>query len=321
MSAARAGRPGATVRHGRVPEGRTRERRWSDAAGRPRTRAAALGFALAGSLAAPAVANGQPARGRPSDDIAQQVARAGDAIVRFEFAVRAGVCGDGRGSVTIPGPDGTSRHGMVIDGPGQSWAAARCEPGPGRVTLTVRDGMPRSVRFAVGPARPLGGRVDAAERTVDLGPVPAPAAAAYLLDLAARPDAPPPSRAVLAAAVADSAVVWPRLLGLARDSRPSDAARREATFWAGQYACDAVAAAHPAPARADTADREVRRQVVFALSQQRAAERTAPLVRVAETDRDPAVRCAALFWLGQGGGGTAGDTRVLDLYERVLRGR
>jgi hypothetical protein len=321
MSAARIGHPGATARHGRGTEGRTRERRSPNGADRPRTRAAAVGVALAGSLAAPAGANGQPARGRPADGIAQQVARAGDAVVRFEYAVREGVCGDGRGSVTILRRDGPSRHGMVVDGPGESWAAGRCEPGPGRVTLTVRGGAPRSVRFAVGPVRPPSARVDVAERTVDLGPVPAHAAAAYLLDLAARPDAPAPSRAVLAAAVADSAVVWPRLLGLARDSRPSAAARREATFWAGQYACDAVAAAHPALARADTADREVRREVVFALSQRRADERTAPLVRVAETDRDPAVRCAALFWLGQGGGGAAGDTSVLDLYERVLRPR
>jgi hypothetical protein len=73
-------------------------------------------------------------------------------------------------------------------------------------------------------------------------------------------------------------------------------------------------------ARADTADREVRRQVVFALSQQRGDGPGAALARVARDDRDPAVQCSALFWIGQGAGGrVAADPAALALYETVLR--
>jgi hypothetical protein len=119
--------------------------------------------------------------------------------------------------------------------------------------------------------------------------------------------------------IADSSVVWPRLLGLARDEGAPVAARREAAFWASRFACDAVSAAAPRPAPRDTADREVRRQVVFALSQQRDDGGAAALVRAAQADRDPAVRCAALFWLGQAGGGRPPQARTLALYEAVLR--
>lgn len=254
--------------------------------------------------------------------LADRVARAGDGVVRFAYAVRAGVCGDGARAITIAGADGASQYGEFVQAADGSWTPAPCEPGPARVTLTVRGGVPRTVRLAVGDS-PAGGRrreEDAGSgRVVDLGTVPASAAAAYLLDLAARDDAPAPHRVLLGAAVADSSVVWPGLLALARLERLPHATRREATFWAGRFACDASAAARPRPARADTADRDVRKQVVFALSQRPADEGTAALTRVAREDRDPAVRCAALFWLGQGGGHGRVSPQTLDLLEDVLR--
>jgi len=271
---------------------------------------AALGAA---PVAVPAGAGAQP--------LADRVARVGDGLVRFRYAVRAGVCGDGVRGITIASHDGTSHFGDVVRSADGGWTTGFCEPGPAQVTVAVRGGVPREVRLAVG-ASPAGGRSRRdEERVVDLGTVPASAAAAYLLDLAATPDAPAPSRVLLGAAVADSSVVWPRLLGLARAERLPHATRREATFWASRFACDAVEAARRPLARGDSADRDVRKQVVFALSQRPGDERTAPLVRVARADRDPAVRCAALFWLGQGTGRRAVDPRVLDLYEGVLRGR
>lgn len=295
---------------------------------RPATRAALLAAPLVAALGA------APARAHAQQSLANRVARAGDGLVRFRYAVREGVCGDSGRSITITGADGTSRYGSFgRSGDDGTWSPAPCEPGPARVTLVVRGGVPRAVRLAVGgsPRDGADARADAradawAERVVDLGAVSAPAAAAYLLDLAARADVPSPDRVLLGAVVADSGVPWPRLLGLARDERLPRATRREATFWAGQAACDAITAARLAAPRplagGDTADRDVRKQVVFALSQRPADEHTATLVRVARTDRDPAVRCAALFWLGQSANGrTAVAPRTLDLFEAVLRGR
>lgn len=270
--------------------------------------------ALVAALAAAAPAGAQ--------SLGERVAAAGDATVRLRYGVRAGVCGDGAHGITIRSADGTSTYGHHArhsrdDG---GWDTARCEPGPARVVLTVRGGVPRALRLAVGSDWPAG-EADVPARVVDLGAVPAPAAADYLLDLAARGDAPSPSRVLLAAVVADSSETWPRLLRLARDERLPHATRREAAHWAGRAACDAVTAARGSVTAADTADREVRRQVVFALSQGRTDERRSALVRVARADRDPAVRCAAIFWLGQQDGRAGPDARTLDLYEAALRGR
>jgi hypothetical protein len=291
---------------------------------RARPLAATLAAALAAAVAAaaPARAHGQPTPAAAARPLAEQVARAGDGRVRFRYATREGVCGDGARAISVTGADGTSRTGNFVRGPDGTWTAAPCEPGPARVTLTLRGGVPGAVRLAVGSPRADGRPPDdadgGADRVVDLGAVPAAAAAAYLLDLAGRDDAPPSDRVLLGAVIADSSVVWPRLLALARAERLPRATRREAASWAGRFACDAVTAARDRPARADTADREVRKQVVFALSQRPREEGTAPLTRAARSDRDPAVRCAALFWLGEARGRDP-DPRTLALFEEVLR--
>ncbi len=299
----------------RVPNGRG----VAGGAARPaRVRRAALLAVLpaAALAAAPAAAGAQP--------LAERVARAGDAAVRFHYAVRAGVCGDPVRGIAIAGDDGVSYFGdswRSDDGPRH---AALCEAGPARVTLQLRGGVPRAVRLAVGGAAIGRTRADGGvppSRAVDLGAVSAPEAAAYLLDVAGRSDAPRGDAVLLAAVIADSTVLWPRLLGLARAQHASPDARRDAAFWAGRAACEALTGSRPRPSSADTADRDVRRQVVFAISQQPGDARAATLTRVARTDRDPAVRCAALFWLGQPAGRRPVDARVLDLYEDVLRGR
>lgn len=262
-------------------------------------------------------AGAQPAAAAEARALAERVARAGDGTVRFAFATRPGVCGDGgRGFTWVRGDD-TSHVGRRDDDARWTW---RCVPGPARVTLAVRGGAAQTLRLTVGGPAP-----NNSAPATDLGVVGAPAAAAYLLDLAAHPTAPPSDDAVLAAVVADADPVWPGLLQLARADRAPAAARRAGTFWASQFACDAARAtrARGGPlAPADTADREARKQVVFALSQRRGDERTAPLTRAARADRDPAVRCAALFWLGQQPGARGGeDAGVLALYQAVLRER
>jgi hypothetical protein len=277
--------------------------------------------AVAGSAAA-RPAHAQPAAPDASAEaraLAERVARSGDGPVRFSFATRPGVCGDGAGGVTWARLGDTTHIGTwngryASDDP-RTW---RCVPGPAHVTVTVRGGAPAAVRLTVGGPTPAGGAAG-----VDLGSTGPAAAAAYLLDLARRPDAPSPDQTVLAAVVADAGVVWPGLLRLARTEGAPSAARRAGAHWASQFACEAVHAERARRgglARADTANREVRRQVVFALSQQRGDEPGAALARVARDDRDPAVQCSALFWIGQGAGGrVAADPAALALFETVLR--
>ncbi len=269
----------------------------------------------------PLFASAQPVTAAPASavtdamaqELARRVAHVGDGTARFRYATRTGVCGNGARGITFT--DG-GRGDDVVWGIREGWADNRCEPGPARVTLAVRGGTPSDVRLTVGSR----GRDDDREGSVDLGTVSAPAAAAYLLGLAARPDRPSSEQTILAAVVADSSVVWPPLLRLARDERLPRSTRRDATFWVGHFACAAITTAQAVSSRADTANRDVRKQVVFALSQRPDAERVATLTRVAQNDRDPAVRCTALFWLGQDGRASEGDaSRTLRVFEGLCQ--
>jgi HEAT repeat protein len=66
----------------------------------------------------------------------------------------------------------------------------------------------------------------------------------------------------------------------------------------------------------DDLDREVRKQAVFALSQQRDKAGVPSLIRVVRTSKDPEIRKTALFWLAQ-----SNDPRALDLIEELLTKR
>ena len=63
----------------------------------------------------------------------------------------------------------------------------------------------------------------------------------------------------------------------------------------------------------DDPESEVRQQAVFALSQLPKDQGIPMLTKLARTHRDPEVRKAALFWLGQ-----SNDPRALELFEEIL---
>jgi hypothetical protein len=260
-----------------------------------------LAVALAGAIASSSAA---------AQTLGERVARVADGTAHLSYATRADVCGDGVG--TIGFDDG--RRMMRWSGGGSSgrgeWGREACEPGPARVALTVEGGRVTRLRLAVG-RRALSG----SGRETDLGSVPAPAAAAYLLSLAERSDDAVGRQAIVAAVVADGAVVWPELLRMARDSARPRATRREATFWLAEAAGDALG---PRRAALDSTpvEVEVREQAVFALSQRPRDESVPALIRIARTNRDVQIRRRALFWLGQ-----SGDARAIDLFESVLRRR
>jgi HEAT repeat protein len=177
----------------------------------------------------------------------------------------------------------------------------------------VEEGAVRDVHAYVGPA-PSRASDGAA---TSLGEVPAAAAAAYFLHLAATADGRMSDRAILPAVIADSADVWRALLGVSRDNATRGrATRTNAAIWVSRFAAVKLDG-HPNDL-AWRGDEErdgddARGSAVFALSQLRDREGIPPLIQVARTNRDAYLRRQALFWLGQ-----SGDARALDLFEEIL---
>lgn len=253
-----------------------------------------LALAVAAVLAA--------ARPGSAQSLAERVRQAPDGTVRLDFEAREGVCGTTRGGVTVTRDrDDRLRRG--------AWRGdEECIEGPVRLALRVRDGRVTRLEARVGhPAPSLGGR------DTHLGTVEPQAAADFLLDLAERAEPDAAEDAVFPATIARDVVVWPRLARLARSQHASDDARKQAVFWLGQEAAEAATA--ELGELVESEDSEVRKQVVFALSQRPNGEGIPVLLRVARTHRDPAVRKAALFWLGQ-----SGDPRAIALFEEILKG-
>lgn len=222
--------------------------------------------------------------------VAERIGKAPDGVVRLEFKAHPGVCGNGHSINTgnDADDDGCPCGGTV------------------RVALTVAGGTVTGIKTSVG-GHWAAGSAD------DLGPVGAAEAADYFLGLAERLPGEAGKRAILPAALADSAVVWPRLLGIARNSRFDRERRREATFWVGQAAEAAATKGLDTLATDETGDREVREAAVFALSQRPRNEGIPVLVHIATTNRDPELRRKALFWLGQ-----SDDPRALAVFQQIL---
>ncbi|MGH7582507.1 MAG: HEAT repeat domain-containing protein [Gemmatimonadales bacterium] len=148
----------------------------------------------------------------------RRVVDAGDGTVQFHFAARTGVCGDGRGFFRVAESGYSSSYNVGSDG-------EDCGAGPVRVVL-VRAG--REIVRIESYAGPLAADPDGGK---DLGAVGAREAASYLLGLAATLDGRPAREAVTPAMLADSSVVTPELLQLARDQSRSRDVRSIAISW------------------------------------------------------------------------------------------
>jgi hypothetical protein len=233
-----------------------------------------------------------------AQSLAQRVQGAGEGTVRLSFAAREGVCSRGPGSITI----------IDEDEDDEEWESD-CERGPVRVSLRMEGGrVAESETYVGGRWRAGRGRV------TDLGLVPAREAADLLLGLAPRVGDDDGGELVTAATLADSVVVWPQLLRMARDTRVREETRRQAVFWLGQAAGDQATKGLDSIAADGGGEIEIRKQAVFALSQRPADEGVPVLIRIARTNRNPELRKTALFWLGQ-----SEDPRALTLFEEILR--
>lgn len=259
-------------------------------------------IALALLLVAPAVS---------AQDLARRVAAAPDGPVRFSYAARSGIYGDGRGVVSWDCRNGRCRSQQVRgnyddDAAGDVWRTA-CDSGPVRVALTVRHGAVTGLRAYVGGTwRPSAGGTD-------LGTVGTHEATRFLLDLAAHSETRAGRDAVFAATLADSVAVWPDLLKLARNANLPDETRRSAVFWLGQAAGAAVTQGLSDLVEDGDLEIGVKKSAVFAISQLPHEDGVPVLVRVARANKSPEIRRSALFWLGQ-----TNDPRALALFEELL---
>lgn len=175
-----------------------------------------FGVALAGLSAAAATLGAQ-------SSLRARVEGGGDARVQFRYAARADVCGLGS-SIQI----GTST--WINTGSSNVWNSADrppCRRGPVVVRVTRAGGMIVGIDTEVAPE-------STPEGVTDLGAVSAAAAADYLLDLAARAEGRPGREAILPAAMADSANIWPGLVALAKNGALSRSVRQGAMSWLGR---------------------------------------------------------------------------------------
>ena len=259
-------------------------------------KAVVLAFAaLAGATAAPA------------QSIASRVACVANGSIRMSFASKPGICGSGnsiwheggRGRTTWNDDRRTSRD--------IEWES-ECSMGPGRVVIDRSNGEISDLRFYVGGRwRPAGSDV------VDLGTVSAREAADYLLSVARTERGSMGEKAVFPATIADSAVIWPELIKIARNADIPRNTRNSSVFWLGQAAGEAATRGLNDIVVDNGVDQEVREQAVFALSQRPREESVPALISVARTNKDPEIRKKALFWLGQ-----SHDPRAIDLFEELL---
>jgi len=223
----------------------------------------------------------------------QRLAAVGSGTLRLSFAGRPGLCEN-------------ANHNLRLRPDSDEW-----EPDCG--APLVRVALRVDQRQIVGIRTYVGGRWRTNPSARDLGTVRPQDAAAFFLklawqagDLSGDP--------VLPATLADSVIIWPSLLEIARSARMPEERRRSAVFWLGQAAGVAAASALDSIAADDRGDREIRKHAVFALSQRSADEAVPALIHIARTNPDPELRRTALFWLGQ-----SEDSRALDLFEEILR--
>ena len=250
-----------------------------------------------------------------AQSIADRVAAVREGTLQMTYASRPEACGDGR-DITALG-----RLFMVYPSvQGHGWSRMDCTFGPARAVVTRRDGEVTLVRVHVGALR----RSDAG--VTDLGTVSAREVAEYFLGLASTARGRVASNSIMAAAFADSADIWQRLLSLARDEDRTQDVRSSALYWLSGVAPADAAAPLAALARNGTESRQLREGVIMTLGQLRNGAGVPSLIEMTKRDDDSRwVRERAIFWLGNAsddrGRATLRTIASSDTIARDLRGK
>lgn len=260
----------------------------------------AVGLIVASGLEAATQDDGRDAI--PSAAALEAAVGSSDGVVRFEFAARPGVWGNGR----------TWHFSRSGDGDGAGFPGRHCDGctnGPIRVTVLVEAGFVTRLHSQAGGRWKEEGR--------GLGPVVPGAAADYLLALVEREgaelDVDSKEEALQAAISAPAGEIWPRLLGVARNRGQHTDVRKAALFWTAHEAGVRAAEDIEDIAVATDEETEVQEAAVFALTQLPDERGTEALLRLARENRNPDIVRSVYFWLGQ-----EEDPRVLALFEEVL---
>jgi hypothetical protein len=272
--------------------------------------------------------------------LGRQIDRVRDGTVRFTYASRPGLCGDGRETIrtgpaiiVLPNTFGYGTSNMDI-----------CFAGPVRVAIGRSSGETMSYRVHVG------GRWSTDDDATDLGVVSAPDAARYLLDAATRSNARNSVYALAAAVFADSIDLVPDLARMARNDQLRQELRQRAVFWIGTYddeistrmlhelASDARlddeirGSAIIALGRDDMSDDDVawlrslypnvseklRDNVFLAVSRSDSPKASRWLASVVTDDHETEhTREQAMFWLGQGRAPTNDLVRLYDQLSEI----
>jgi hypothetical protein len=231
----------------------------------------------------------------------RRVSAAPDGSVRFSFAAKPGVYGNGRNMISWDCDKGNCRNQVNGDWNDRDNWNSPCDSGPVRVALQKDGGRITDLRVYVGGEW----RPNTAVSTRD--------AAGYLLGLAQRDESRAAEKAVFPAVLADSVTIWPDLLKIAKADNITRKTRRSAVFWLGEAAGDAATKGLTDLVEDGSQDREVRESAVFALSQRPRDEGVPALIRIARENKDPDLRRKAIFWLGQ-----SDDPRAISLFEELL---
>ena len=248
------------------------------------------------------------AGGAIAQTLEKRVAGAPDGSVRFSFASRPGVYGNGHNTISWDCDKGHCRNQVNGDWERDEndWDTP-CDSGPVRVALRKSGGRVIDLRVYVG------GQWRAGTSATDLGTVGTKDATTYLLSLAARDESRAGEKAIFPAVLADSVTIWPDLLKIAKTDNISQKVRRSAVFWLGEAAGEAATRGLTDLVEDNDQDHEVRESAVFALSQRPHDEGVPALIQIAKGNKDPDLRRKAIFWLGQ-----SDDPRALSLFEELL---
>ena len=230
-----------------------------------------------------------------AQNLAQRVASAADGAVQFTYAARPGVCGNGRSYYSI---NGSMWFGSMND---NTMRSEPCQPGPVRVVLGRAGKDIVDVNVYVGP-------VQSSPGAADLGAVSGREAADFLLSIASRIDGRPGRDAIAPAMLADSAVVTPQLLAIARDQSRARETRSSAINWLSRASDErgGVAPAQLAKALGDMArdendNQQVRQSALRVLSRQENGEGIPALIEISRGTQDIWLGKQALSTLAQSG--------------------
>ena len=237
----------------------------------------------------------------------RRISAAPDGSVRFSYAAKPGVYGNGRNMISWDCDTGNCHNQVNGDWNDRDNWNSPCDSGPVRVALQKTGGRITDLRVYVG------GEWRANTSATDLGTVSTKDATSYLLGLALRDESRAAEKAIFPAVLADSVSIWPDLLKIAKSDDITRKTRRSAVFWLGQAAGDAATKGLTDLVDDGNQDREVRESAVFALSQRPRDEGVPALIRIARENKDPDLRRKAIFWLGQ-----SDDPRALSLFEELL---